>query len=331
MTAPHEEMAEVAEAIRRHRSFVLTTHVRPDGDACGSSLAMLYALRRLGKHVCLATQDDMPPRYGFLPGYRDVGPAIPVEKALEFDCAIALDCDGLGRTGTMRPVFEAVGTIIDIDHHEGLKAFGDARLVVPEASCTGELVYHLLRPLGVPLDADLATCLLCAVMYDTGSFRHTNTTPGALRMAADLMEAGADPHSVGFHVFDDTPFAQLALRGRVLSTAHLALGDRVVIATALREHFERTGALPADTEGIVDDLRSVSGIDVAVLIVEMTDGMSKVSLRAVRDVDVAAVMATFGGGGHRRAAGCEIAGGADAVGEVVLDALAPVLGDEVSA
>jgi len=321
MIGPARGIREAAEAVRRHRRFILTTHVRPDGDACGASLGLKRALESLGKSVVLATEDPFPTRYHFLAGAEDVQQALPPERADEFDCAIAVDADGLDRVGTMAEILRRVNPLIDIDHHAGTKAFGDVRAVYSDAAASGELVYDLCVELGVSIDVPLATCLLTALTDDTGGFRHSNTSIRAHEIAAALIAAGADPSDIGYHIFGGLPLRRLALKGQALSRCRLELDGKAVVSHVTQEDFRQTGARRWDIEGIIDELRLVKGISVAVLVVETPDGDCKVSMRARGSLDVSKVTNGFGGGGHREAAGCEMPGPPEAAEAVLLDAL----------
>jgi bifunctional oligoribonuclease and PAP phosphatase NrnA len=319
-------ISEVAEAIVARDSFLLTAHVRPDGDACGASLALWHGLTRLGKRAVLSLHDRPPERYAFLP-WRDQ-PARPLagEAGRDFDAAIALDCDGIDRTGSLADVFRAAPIIMDVDHHAGLKAFGDIQAVYEDASSTGELVFELLEALGVPLDEEIATCLLTAILFDTGSYRNANTTPKAHLYSARLIDAGADSAQIAFRVFGEVPYRAVALKARALTTARLVLQGRGICARITLDDFRETGAVAADSEGFVEELKLTAGIDVAVLLVESSEGGCKVSFRSVNGLDVAGVANTFGGGGHRRAAGCSVAGSVEAGEAAVIARLAAALG-----
>jgi phosphoesterase RecJ-like protein len=300
-------MREVADALRSHDRFLVTSHENPDGDALGSLLAMHLALRQLGKDSCmyLAGAAPLPAEYRFLALgelVRDL-PADHGERVL-----VAVDCAQESRLGPgWEQLLAAAPLTVDIDHHHDNTRFGDANLVIPEASSTGELLADLFRELELELTPELAEPLYTALVTDTGRFQYTNTTPKALRLAADLVEAGADAHKVFQVVYESVEFAKLKLLARALERAEVHEGGRVVVSYLLRSDFAEVGAEEPYSEGIIDYLRAVDGAELAALIREPPTApgpVRKVSLRSSTDeVDVSAIARKSGGGGHRQAAG----------------------------
>src|SRR2546421_4981033 len=301
-----DDLRAVAEALRAHDRFLLVTHENPDGDALGSLLAMKLALDALAKDSEMYLYGDAPlPReYAFmqLDGVlRDLPPDV-AERVL-----VALDCANEERMGPDPALLEQAPLTIDIDHHHDNTRFGRVDLVVPEASSTGEVLRDLFAELDVELTPEIAEALYIALVTDTGRFQYTNTTPKALRLAAELVEAGADVHRVFQGVYESVQFAKLKLLARALERAQVYEGGRIVISYLLRTDFANVGAAEPYSEGIIDYLRAVEGADMAVLIREppRADGpVRRVSLRAsVDELDVSAIARKRGGGGHRQAAG----------------------------
>jgi len=298
----------VAAALRDNERFVVTSHEAPDGDALGSLLGMGLALQELGKDVVmfLGGPAPLPGEYRFLElerrGLRRHRPPDFGERVL-----VALDCASPSRVGAEAGVVDAASFTVNIDHHHDNPRFGDVDLVVPDASSTGEVVADLLRELGVALTPEIAEALYIALVTDTGRFQYANTTPKALRLAADLVEAGADVNRVFQGVYENVQFAKLKLLARALERAHVLEGGEIVVSHLLRDDFEAVGASEPYSEGIIDVLRSVEGSAVSALIREPPrDGgpARKVSLRSsVDEVDVSAIARKSGGGGHREAAG----------------------------
>jgi len=324
-----DALERIAHEIGDRQRFLATCHIRPDGDAIGSLLAFRHALTGLGKEVLTVTASPIPAQYAFLPGVETITQDLPSpEAAATYDAGVALDCDGLARTSTVGPLLEATGFVVDIDHPEGIHAFGDARCVDPQAPCTGDILLELLVDvMGVPLDAELATCLLACHIYDTGRFAQANATPAAFRNAARLVESGADPESIARALFETRRLERARLRGRAMARARLDTEYGIAWTTVLQSDLADGGAIGADTEGIIDEVRAISGARLACLVVELRDGTSKVSLRSRdRSLNLAEFAARFGGGGHERAAGCEIPGGAEAVSERVLASAREALG-----
>jgi bifunctional oligoribonuclease and PAP phosphatase NrnA len=299
------DLAAVADAIREHDRFVLTTHENPDGDALGSLLAAKLALEQLGKDTSMVLHGEapLPVEYGFMPlgDLQRRWPDDVAERVL-----LALDCANESRIADPE-VLGRVPLSINVDHHHDNTRFGRINLVVADASSTGEVLRDLFRELGVELTPDIAEALYIALVTDTGRFQYTNTTPKALRLAAELVEAGADVHRVFQGVYESVQFAKLKLLARALERAQVYEGGRIVVSYLVRTDFTEVGAPEAYSEGIIDPLRSVEGADMAVLIREppRQDGPARrVSLRAsIDELDVSAIARKSGGGGHRQAAG----------------------------
>jgi phosphoesterase RecJ-like protein len=299
--------AQVLSEIRGAERFVLVTHEHPDGDALGSLVAMHRILTALGKDsVMLMAADEFPLPYEYrffdLQGLSTVPPTDLLQRTIIF-----LDCGNIDRT----PLAVVKGDdahILNVDHHHDNTRFGTINLVDPAASCTAEIVWDLMRALGVEPDQDLADALYVGLVTDTGKFMYENTGSRAHEMAAELIDAGVDTHAIYRRLYEDMPYAKLGLLGRALGQVERHDGGALTIARVTREDFDATGAEDSYTEGIIDHLRSVEGTKVAALAREIgIDGdvrHSKVSLRSTDgEVDVSAIARAGGGGGHRQAAG----------------------------
>ena len=300
------DLQAIAAALRENDKFLVVTHENPDGDALGSLLATTLALRQLGKDVDMLLMGDAPlPReYHFmeLDGLLRELPADVGERVL-----VAVDCAKADRIGPDETPIERARLVLDIDHHHDNTRFGDVNLIAARASSTGEVLRDVFDELGVELTPEIAEPLYVALVTDTGRFQYSNTTPKALRLAAELVEAGADVHAVFQQVYESVEFAKLKLLARALDRARVLEGGRIVVSHLLRTDFAEVGAAEPYSEGIIDYLRAVEGAELAVLIREppRDDGPThKVSLRAsVDELDVSAIARIFGGGGHRQAAG----------------------------
>jgi phosphoesterase RecJ-like protein len=301
------ELDVVADAIRSNDRFLVTTHENPDGDALGSLLATKLALDALGKDVVmyLSGETPLPREYAWMPlgNLRRSVPDDAADRVL-----LALDCASESRLGPDPEVLASAPLVVNVDHHHDNSRFGGVNLVVADASSTGEIVRDLLRELDVELTPDMAEALYIAIVTDTGRFQYTNTTPKALRLAAELVEAGADVHKVFQGVYESVQFAKLKLLARALERAQIYEGGRLVISYLLRGDFAEVGAAEPYSEGIIDYLRAVEGADMAALIREPPRGDAparRVSLRASADeLDVSKIARASGdGGGHRQAAG----------------------------
>lgn len=299
-------MQAIVDALRANDRFLVVSHENPDGDSLGSLLATALALRQLGKDAVMYLSGDSPvPReYGFMP-LDDLTRHLPDDIADRV--LVAVDCAKADRIGPDPGFVMDTKLKLDIDHHHDNSRFGDINLIVAEASSTGEVLRDVFRELGVEITPDIAEPLYIALVTDTGRFQYTNTTPKALRLAADLVEAGADVHAVFQQVYESVEFAKLKLLARALERAQVLEGGRIVVSVLLRNDFSDVGAVEAYSEGIIDYLRAVEGSELAVLIREppREDGPTRrVSLRSsVDELDVSAIARRFDGGGHRQAAG----------------------------
>jgi bifunctional oligoribonuclease and PAP phosphatase NrnA len=306
-TTNRADLARVVEALRANERFLVTTHENPDGDALGSLLAMTLGLRQLGKDafMYLAPPGPLPREYGFMP-LQELSRELPHDAGERV--LIAVDCANESRLGPDPTLLlDAASFTVDVDHHHDNTRFGDANLIVPDASSTAEVLRDVFRELGVTLSPEIAEALYTALVTDTGRFQYANTTPKSLRLAAELVEAGADVHRVFQGVYENVQFAKLKLLARALERAQVYEGGAVVVSYLLRNDFGEVGAAEPYSEGIIDYLRAVEGAIVAVLIREppRSDGPPRrVSLRSSSDeIDVSAIARQSGGGGHRQAAG----------------------------
>jgi phosphoesterase RecJ-like protein len=295
-----------AEAIRDNDRFLVVTHENPDGDALGSMLGIALGLGALRKDVVmyLSGSAPTPAEYRFL-DLSDVRRELPGD--LEERVLLAVDCANERRIGEENTGVDRAKLVVNVDHHHDNSEFGDVNLIAAEASSTSEIVRDILGELSVPLTPDIAAALYVGLVTDTGRFQYTNTTPKALRLAAELVEAGADVHGIFQHVYETVQFSKLKLLARALERAQLFEGGGLVVSYLLRDDFGDVGAEEPYSEGIIDSLRAVEGSEMVALIREppRDEGPTRrISLRSSHDeVDVSAIARKEGGGGHRQAAG----------------------------
>jgi phosphoesterase RecJ-like protein len=300
------DLREVADAVRSHDRFLITTHENPDGDSLGSILAMKLALEQLGKDAVmyLSGETPLPSEYTFmsLDGIRRSLPDDSSERVV-----LALDCANARRIGPDPTMLERAPLVIDIDHHHDNTRFGNINVIVASASSTGEILRDLFEVMEIDLTPDIAEALYIALVTDTGRFQYANTTPKTLRVAAELVEAGANVHRVFQTVYENVAFAKLKLLARALEHARVYEGGRMIVSHLERSDFEAAGAEEPFSEGIIDYLRAVEGAEIAALIREpptQNGPLRRVSLRTrAEEIDVSAIARKSGGGGHPQAAG----------------------------
>jgi len=302
---------QIAEIIKKGRSFLVTSHVRLDGDAVGSELALYEALRGLGKDVVVYNQDRTPQLYAFLP---DAGVIVNRLGPLDgYDAVFVLDCSEIERVGDEAPRIAGVRQIVNIDHHISNDRYGHLTLTDPEASSTGEMVFRLLDGMGVEITGDMAVNLYTAILTDTGAFRYSNTGPGTFAAAGRLLERGADPAWIAQQVYETFPAVKIRLLGRALTTLEFDWQGRIAALTVSKKMLDEAGAQWEHTEGFVEFPRSIEGVQVAAFLSEIGEGTYKVSLRSKGRFNVEEVARKFGGGGHINAAACRIPGDAETV------------------
>ena len=301
-----DDLQAAADTLRSHDRFLLVTHENPDGDALGSLLAAKLGLDSLGKDAEMYLYGDapLPNEYSFMPleGLLRGSPPEIGDRVL-----VALDCANESRLGPDAELLERASLKVNIDHHHDNSRFGDVNLIVADASSTAEVLRDVLRELDVELTPEIAEALYIALVTDTGRFQYTNTTPKALRLGAELVEAGADVHRVFQGIYESVEFAKLKLLARALDRAQVYEGGKLVVSHLVRSDFTDLNAPEAYSEGIIDYLRAVEGASMAALIREppRSEGPARrISLRSSDDeLDVSAIARLSGGGGHRQAAG----------------------------
>jgi len=293
---------EILQELGREREFLLTAHLNPDGDSLGSMLGLALALKKMGKKVVLAVGDAIPNIYNFLPGIKEIVTWDKVERG--FSTAIVLDCSDWQRIGETAEIVSKCRKIINIDHHVTNEGFGTYNYVVGEAAATGELVYGLLLDLEINIDQEIAINLYTALMTDTGSFRHSNTTPACFRMAAALTEKGANPHQIAEKIYQTYSFNSLQLLSKALAAIEHSSCGRIAWLVIYQETLRETGTTMEETDYLISYLIGIQGVEVALLFKEVGENKFKISFRAKGNVDVSKIAGVFHGGGHVKAAGC---------------------------
>jgi phosphoesterase RecJ-like protein len=302
---------------------MVITHVAPDGDAIGSLLGLGWALRWLGKEYTLACADHVPRRFTYLPGSEAIAtgpePVLSPAKVGEYDLVISLDCADLERLGAAYDESLAGLPLINIDHHVTNTHFGTVNWVDTGAASAAEMVLDLAESLGIPLNSDIALCLLNGIVTDTRGFRIPNTPLRTMRAVLKLMEAGAQLSEVTDHVFNRRPLSDICLWAKALSS--LQLDGRIIWSQITRAMRQECAFSENGDAGLVNFLATTDEADVAIVFVEKDNGRIKVEMRSVPGVDVSTVALDLGGGGHPQAAGCTLDSDLNEVREKVLTAV----------
>ena len=316
-------LPRIIELINQYRTFLITSHVRLDGDALGSELALYSTLRGLGKEALIYNQDQTPDNYQFLPGSGDIVQNLANPE--KYDVVFVLDCSELERIGAPAQAIGGMRRIINIDHHVSNGRFCDMAYIDSAASSTGELLYRLIRQMGAPVTKDVANNLYAAIMTDTGGFSYRNTKNETLHAAGNLVENGADPQWLSENIYDNGPLERIRLLTKALSTLTLDLDGKVASMVVSLASLAATGAQSEHIEGFVDILRTIKGVMVAILYLELEEDNYKLSIRSKGQINVEPVARHFGGGGHTNAAACKISGSLSDVRRQVADVLSAVL------
>lgn len=296
---------EIAAIIDRGSVIACLAHKDADADSLGSALAFALSLRAGGRTVRVLVPAPVPRMLSHLPGFDTL--ESPGKAATGIDVLFAFDCATVGRFGDRAGLITSVPTVVNVDHHVSNEGFGTVNLVEGTASATGQVVHGLLTRLGLPITADVATNLYAALFTDTGGFRHANTTEAALRLGADLVAAGADAGWVALKSYQSRSVPQLKLEGMAVARLRTEMGGRLVWSEITTAMLEETGADMMESEGVIDQLQSIEAMEVAVLFKEQEPNITKVSVRTRDPLDATSVCIPFGGGGHHRAAGAELA------------------------
>lgn len=295
---------EIISYLKEKDDFLIATHINPEGDALGSSIALSIALESIGKKVIVYDRDPVPYFYRFLPGHERFTNSIP-DLVHPIPNLILLDCNDPERADLTDFVRKHQPFMVVIDHHETEREFGDIRWIVPNASATGQMIFHLIRALGINISSEIATNLYTAIAIDTGTFRYSNTDASTLLDASELVMAGAEPAFIATSLYDTWSRGRFELLILTLNTMEIRQGIAITVVT--KEMFQKTGTDASDTENFANFPRMMSDVKISAFFREIEGGW-KVSLRSKGDINVAEIAEAFGGGGHRNAAGYKIEG-----------------------
>lgn len=291
-------LGEVTDLIEKHQKFAITSHIRPDGDGLGSSLALNWILRSLHKDSEVVMRDPVPQAYLNLPGASEV--RVVPDLDCQYDAVFVIECSDVTRPGlpTLNTQF-----VVNIDHHTTTELFGNLNWIDSTAAAVGEMVYNLAKAMGVKITPEIASCVYAALLTDTGSFHFSNTTERTFKIASDLVKYGAQPAKLSQAIFYQYPYAKIKLTGAVLSTLQCDETGKIAWIQMTHEAMQESGATEEDTDGIITYPLTIGDVEAAAFFRELANSTYRVSLRSKNRVNVAQVAEHFGGGGHKNAAG----------------------------
>jgi len=317
-------LAEIGRVLRAHQRFAVLSHVRPDGDALGSQLALALSLQQLGKDVTVWNEDGLLEKYNFLPGGERL--TQPPREPQDFDVAVALDTATQNRLGTAGESVRHAKTWINIDHHPSNPGYGDLVYIDPTSPATGQILFELIKSEQLPMDGAIAENLFVAISTDTGSFQYPNTTARTFEIGAELVRNGVEVGRVSQLLYENYPRRRTELLRELLGTMRFEAGGKIASFSLSLKVAADLNVKPEDNEGLIDHLRAIQGVIVAVFFEELTDGKVRVSMRSKSEaVDVSAICQKFGGGGHKLAAGARVRGTLAEVEQKILKAICDVI------
>ena len=317
-------LAQIASTLREHRNFAVLGHVRPDGDALGSQLALALSLVALGKAVTVWNEDGLLEKYSFLPGGERMSK--PPSEPMDFDVAIALDTATQNRLGTAGAAVRSAKVWINIDHHPSNPGYGDLVYIDSAAPATGQILFDLIQSERLPIDGAIAENLFVAISTDTGSFQYPNTTARTFEIGSELVRCGVSVGKVSQLLYENYPRRRTELLRELLGTMRFEGNGKVASFSLSLKVAARLGVKPEDNEGLIDHLRAIQGVVVAVFFEELPEQKVRVSMRSKSEAaDVCAICEKFGGGGHKLAAGARVRGTLAEVEEQVLKAICNVI------
>lgn len=290
---------KIIKLILDSNQIVLTSHENPDGDCIGSMLALYIALKKKGKHVRMILKDNVPANLTFLPCIKNI--EILKEVKETFDLLVLIDTGELERTGII-DIDKSYKKLINIDHHATSTGLGDLYYINPSAAASGEIIYQLIKLMGIDTDKEIGTCLYTALFTDTGGFRFSNTTSITHQIAGDLINMGIDFVSIASKVYDEMSLNKFRLLKDVMDTLELYDNNKIAFLTVTKDMFNKNGAKREDTENIINYAKNINSVEIAAIFIEENDKI-KISLRSKNVMDVSKIAKYFGGGGHEKAAG----------------------------
>ena len=312
------KFAEIGRVLREHNKFAVLSHVRPDGDALGSTLALALSLKGLGKEVRAWNEEGMLEKYNFLAQAELL--TQPPSEPEDFDVVVALDTAVQNRLGTTTSAVRHAKLWINIDHHPSNPRYGDLVYIDPTAPATGQILFEFLTNQNFPITSEIAENLYAAISTDTGSFQYPNTTVRTFEIAAELVRCGVEVGRISQLLYENFPRRRIELLRELLGTMQFGCDGKLAWFSLSQAAALALGVIPEDNEGLIDHLRATRGVIVAIFFEELIDGKVRVSMRSKNEaVDVCAICTQFGGGGHVLAAGARVRGTLPEVGKKIVE------------
>ncbi|MDM8515490.1 bifunctional oligoribonuclease/PAP phosphatase NrnA [Desulfobacterales bacterium HSG16] len=310
-------MEKIIAHLEKSGRLLVASHVKPDGDALGSLIAAGLCLETMNKQVTFFNESPIPAVYRFLPGVDRITAILEPDNLCGYDTALILDCSDLDRVGEQASSYiSQIPVVINVDHHITNTEFGDLQYIDIRACAASQIVYHMIKKMGVSISQDIATSIYTGIFTDTGSFRFSNTNKAAFEICEEMVELGVDPYNVARHVYGPYSLARIKLLNLALDTIEISANGKLSMMTLTRDMLNETGTRQEDVDGLINYARRIEDVKVAVLIQEAICWRSgrqqeskkkkhnyHVSLRSDGSVDVASIAAVYGGGGHLTAAG----------------------------
>lgn len=306
---------QVIKAIKRHSSFLITSHIGLEGDAIGSELALASLLRKLGKRPYIVNSDKAPSNYNFLPGAKGIRHKLDKRK---FQAALVIDCSTRYRTGGVSELIDRNIPIINIDHHMDNGNFGQVNWVDPKVSSTGEMIYRLFKLTQTKLERCDACNIYTAILTDTGSFRHSNTTSDTLRISSELLKFGIQPAKVYARIYENNSAEGIVLVAKIISEISFAANNKIAWIKISQDKFKKIKGKPEIFDKILDFAKSINTVKIVLVFCQQNSRLVKLNLRSKSPINVQKIAKVYGGGGHKFASGCRIKGNLQEVQHSVL-------------
>lgn len=301
------DINKVIEIIENSQNILLTSHISPDGDSITSMLALYYILTSLGKNCKMIIDDEVPYLYDFLENYKYIkrySPSMP--KKYKFDLAIVIDCGDYSRVEGVRNLIKNKTFVLNIDHHLANPRFGDYNYIDWRSSSTSEIIFYMAKKMNFNITPPLAEMIFVGMLTDTGSFRYSNTTANTFKVAAELMKLGANNAYLSTMIYERNRLEKFKLLEVIFRRMRFYFDNKLVVSYLSHKDMDNVAARKGDMEGLIDFLRSIDTVRVAAILLELDNGITKVSLRSKGEINVMLIAKQFGGGGHKNAAGCKI-------------------------